>query len=453
MKLWHTPAALAWLQTLLYERFGHAFNVQLQPDCRCIVMHLSGETGCITLALDGATFTRSDSDLPCAEWQADAEAWDTAWLGNLPAPGAMQLSVPLISATENGWHIDYDILGLTYWMLTRQEEVGRTDLDSHGRFPATSSHAFKHGYLERPIVDEWLYVLGRVIAKTWPALVLKRHQFSMKVSHDVDSPSLYAFKPWNTIIRMMAGHAFKRRDVRAFCSAPWVKLATRGKLHYADPYNTFDWLMDVSEAHNLTSAFYFICGRTSAMDADYEPEHPAIRALMRRIHQRGHEIGLHPSYGTYQKPELIAQEACRLRSILVTEKIQQSVIGGRMHYLRWAQPTTLQAWNDAEMAYDTTLGYADHPGFRCGTCFEYPAFNQQTQHALKIRVRPLVAMECTVIDKVYLGLGNTQMAENKFLELKKRCRTLGGCFTTLWHNSFFMNDVGLKKMYQKIIEN
>lgn len=50
-----------------------------------------------------------------------------------------------------------------------------------------------------------------------------------------------------------------------------------------------------------------------------------IRALMRRIHERGHEIGLYPSYGTYQKPELIAQEAeRRLRAVMAEENIRQT---------------------------------------------------------------------------------------------------------------------------------
>lgn len=45
----------------------------------------------------------------------------------------------------------------------------------------------------------------------------------------------------------------------------------------------------MSEANNLESAFYFICGRTDAKrDANYEPEYTVIRQLMRRIHNRGH---------------------------------------------------------------------------------------------------------------------------------------------------------------------
>lgn len=202
----------------------------------------------------------------------------------------------------------------------------------------------------------------------------------MKVSHNVDASSRYGFGSAKSILKSMAGDVIKRRDIKSAMTAPWVRLNSAQKLHPADPFNTFDWIMDVSEANNMNSAFFF--WRTSKLDASYEPEHPAIRELMRRIHQRGHEIGLHPSYNSYQKPQLIQQEADRLRAVLQEEGIKQNEFGGRMHFLRWEHPATLQAWKDAGMTYDTTLSYADLSGFRCGTCFEYPAFNTVTQQIL-----------------------------------------------------------------------
>lgn len=436
LEQWHSSSALAWLQTVLEERFGHRLTLEAQLGGARLALCLPGQERSITLALDGATFTRADSDLPCAQWNASAEGWHPALGDPLPAPGAAQLAAPLITATDSGdWHIDYDILGLSYWVLTRQEEIGRTDLDNHGRFPATSSHAFKHGYLERPIVDEWLHILGQVMVRTWPGIALKQHQFSMKVSHDVDAPSRYGFRSVSGLVRAMGGDLLKRGSIWNAVRAPWIRLNTRDALHPIDPFNTFEWIMDLSDQRGLTSAFYFICGRTSNMDADYEPEHSAIRALMCRIHQRGHEIGLHPSYGTYQKPELIAQEARRLRAVLAQEEIQQDALGGRMHYLRWEQPATLRAWADAGMAYDSTLGYADRPGFRCGTCFEYPAFDPVAQEGINLRLRPLVAMECSVIDPCYMALGQSEAARDKFLQLKESCRAVNGIFTLLWHNS------------------
>lgn len=444
-------ASLTWLSDILKERFGHAFDLRVQLQNTLLITFYQ-YTRSIQMPLYCDMFTRADSNLPCTQWDATADGWQSALGSPLPAPGVASLPTPLITPIDNGTHVAYDILGLTYWMLSRQEEVGRTDLDEHGRFPATSSHAYKHGYLERPVVDEWLHILGQVMQRTWPGIELKQHSFSMKVSHDVDEPSRYGFRSMPGLVRAIAGDVIKRRDFKSAMLAPWVRMNTRTQLHRADPANTFDWIMDVSEQYGLKSAFYFICGHTDPHDADYQPEHPAIRHLMRRIHMRGHEIGLHPSYGTYQKPQLNKKEAERLRKICTEEGIVQAEWGGRMHYLRWEHPTTMRAWADAGMTYDSTLGYADRPGFRCGTCFEYQAFDPVSQSELALRIRPLIAMDVSVMAVSYMGLGTSSDALTKFIELKNICRAVSGCFSLLWHNNhMFLKSH--KNIYKNIICN
>lgn len=172
--------------------------------------------------------------------------------------------------------------------------------------------------------------------------------------------------------------------------------------------------------------------------------------MLREIHNRGYEIGLHPSYETFQRPDLIKQEADRLFQVCQEEGIEQPEWGGRMHYLRWEHPTTLQAWEDAGLDYDTTLSYADRPGFRCGTCFEYPAFNPITKGILKIRIRPLIAMECTIIADRYMSLGYSKEAADKFEDLETECKKVDGMFTLLWHNSHFYNEKD-KSLYLSLI--
>lgn len=444
-----STTALSWLCLVLQERFGHTFTLEEYKQGFKLKLADTAEGNIFFPHLE-PLFQQSRSDLPCSLWDAEAEGWYSVLGTALPAPGVAELPSPLITLTTNEAIVRYDILGLTYWMLNRIEEIGRTDLDNHGRFPAINSHAYLHDYLERPVVDEWLHILGQVIKKVWPRLELTKHQFSMKVSHDVDSPSRYGFCSAKSLVRGMAGDVLRRGDIKGALLAPWIRFNTSERIHPADSFNTFDWIMDQSEQQGLKSAFYFICGRTSKLDADYEPEHPAIRDLMRRIYQRGHEIGLHPSYGTYQNPELIKQEAQRLKQICDEEGIEQTQWGGRMHYLRWEHPTTLQAWDDAGMDYDATLSYADWPGFRCGTCFEYTAFNPKTQKQLSLRIKPLIAMECTVIADRYMGLGYSEEAEDKFLKLKEKCRRVNGCFALLWHNSHLINKVD-KDMYKKIV--
>lgn len=433
-----TPPALTWLETILHERFGHRFSLT-QHD-KQLTMRLPETEGAILFDTLIPAFHQAGANAPCSQWDAASQGYTAALGLPLPVPGAAKLPAQPIEPIAHGYAVHYDILGLTYWMLARLEEVNppASVLDQHDRFPATASHAYKHSYLERPVVDEWLHILGQVIQKTWPTLKLKQHQCSMKVSHDVVGPSRYAFRTAAGVVRAMAGDVLKRGDLKSALLAPWVRLHSQTALHRADPANTFDWIMNVSERHGLISAFYFICGRSHPdKDADYEPDHPAIRTLMRRIHARGHEIGLHPSYGSYQTPAIIQAEAVRLRSIASEEGIIQSDWGGRMHYLRWQHPTTLQAWERAGMSYDSTLGYADRAGFRCGTCFEYLAFDPVAAHALGLRVRPLIAMECAVMAPPYMGLGTGQMALSKFSDLKNACKAVGGCFTLLWHNTQF----------------
>ncbi|WP_439686866.1 Polysaccharide deacetylase [Cupriavidus oxalaticus] len=445
-----TQEILRWLEQVLAERFGQRFMLE-RTGAGFTVLSLAGADGHIEIDSDADTFFRADSDLPCCTWDAHAYGWQAPLRQPLPAPGLAHAPAALVERTEYGYRIRYDILGLCYWMLSRQEEVGRTDLDYHDRFPASASHARRHGYLERPVVDEWLDLLGQVFKRQWPALALAQHQFSMRVSHDVDVPSRYGFASPARIVRRMAGDILVRKDFLSVLQVPQVRLGTRDALHPGDRTNTFDWIMDVSERHGLVSAFYFICGRTDPVkDADYEPEHPAIRKLLQRIHERGHEIGLHPSFNTYRAPEAIRQEAERLRRICEEEHISQPVWGGRMHYLRWEHPTTMLGWEQAGMTYDSTLSYADHAGFRCGTCFEYPAFDPVAGRALQLRIRPLVAMEATIIGSDYMGLGTGEAAWNKLRDLKDTCKAVGGCFTMLWHNS----TLGSKReraLYQAIL--
>jgi len=176
--LQHTAdTSLTWLSHVLSERFGS--EIVLTHATGSITLSVAGVEGNIYFDRLEGNFAKSSSDIPFTSWDAEREGWLSVLRLPLPAPGVTELPEPLIEKIGNGFTIHYDILGLTYWMLTRLEEIGRTDLDSHGRFPATSSHALKHGYLDRPVVDEWFHVLGQVMRVTWPEITIKQPKFRM----------------------------------------------------------------------------------------------------------------------------------------------------------------------------------------------------------------------------------------------------------------------------------
>ena len=444
-----SSALVVWLQRILRERINSTLTLTFNTEtCNWKVLW-EGSEASITLPYNPNLYELGDaSTLPNCWCDLTAEGFMT--IGSLlPAPGLEQPPQHLLILFEGGVHLDFDIPGLAYWMLARCEEIKPTEekLDDCGRFAASSSHAFRHGYLDRPIVDEWLGILRQVIGRIWPKLPLVQCRFQVMVSHDVDAPSAYGFSSKLNMLRGMTSRFLKHRDLAGALMAPRIRLASRHHLHPADPYNTFEWLMDQSEAAGIRSAFYFMCGRTDPrLDAQYEPDHPAIRQLMRRIHQRGHEIGLHPSYNTCCHPERIAREGNRLKRICDEEGIEQDIWGGRMHYLRWQWPTTAYGWEQAGFHYDSSLSYADRPGFRCGTCHQYQMFDPVTQRQLRLIQRPLIVMECSVANQRYLGLGYSEEARKVILRLKQNCQRVDGVFSILWHNST-LDTTDSRKLY------
>ena len=125
-------------------------------------------------------------------------------------------------------------------------------------------------------------------------------------------------------------------------------------------------------------------------------------------------------------------------------------MGGRQHYLRWQVPTTWRNWAAAGLSYDSTLSYADHAGFRCGICYEFPVYDLKQRKPLPLLERPLVVMEGSVLGEQYMNL-EEEAALNCMLRLKDRCRLFNGDFTLLWHNSSF-DTPQMWEMYRSIVK-
>src|SRR5690606_1444873 len=127
----YSKSILSWLELILKERYGHSFDLISMGDH--IEIRLNGFEKHITLSSKPTIFLQSNSDIPCATWTPPG-SWGVSKDLTLPAPGFDVLIDQLIQENNFGFLINYDILGLAYWMLSRQEEVNRTDLDEFGRF-------------------------------------------------------------------------------------------------------------------------------------------------------------------------------------------------------------------------------------------------------------------------------------------------------------------------------
>jgi hypothetical protein len=441
-------SALRWLEVILSERFGCKWQVSLTASC--LRLKLEGADGAIVFDALEEGFTQARSDLPFTQWNSEREGWHSVLGSPLPVPGVSRLPTPLIEKQGGNTYFHYDVLGLTFWMLARVEEIGRSDLDLHGRFPSTSSHAYMHDYLDRPLVDEWLYVLGQVIVRQWEGVELRRHFTKNFITCDLDVP--YAERvSLKKLPRKLCGDLAKRQSM----TMAWRSLSSC--IRYREPSFSCDpnlaainWMMDINELAGNKITFFILTGGDHPLDGHYRMDDPIIREILQRIHSRGHDIGLHPGYASYLDSKCTAIEAARLRFAMEAEGISQPEVGSRQHFLRWCSSYTSRSLEKAGLQYDSTLGYADHPGFRCGTCYEFPMFDPTLGRCLELRQRPLVLMECSVIEKRYMGLGCSREAETVMHKLKEICQRVGGVFTMLWHNSNLL-DKRSRSIYQELV--
>jgi hypothetical protein len=163
-------------------------------------------------------------------------------------------------------------------------------------------------------------------------------------------------------------------------------------------------------------------------DSGYDPARLYVRQCIDELSRRGHEIGFHPGYQAAFDAELWQQEFTRLNAAAIGVKIE----GGRQHFLRFSVPDSWRLWERAGLTYDSSLSYADHEGFRCGTCHPFRPFDVEQDRERAINEIPLIVMDGTL--RQYRGL-TPEQGEERIITLAKRCKQVGGIFTLLWHNT------------------
>lgn len=342
---------------------------------------------------------------------------------------------PVRHANESNtrW-LDFDLIGALFYLVSGYGEAVSVTRDQHGRVPSWASILAKSSLLERPLGNEYIEYLWNVMKELWPGLKRPRRHFRFLVSHDIDLPAKFWTPNFSAAIRTLTGNLLSRRPrlVRSFRDLTG-RLRFRHMCDY-DPWDNVSWIMDESEANGLTSAFFYIPIDTcSRYDPGMPINHPLVQRQWLEIAKRGHEIGVHPGYNAFGSG--ISEAASLIRRQLGTLGIKQHAFGGRHHFLRWCPLLSPAAWQKAGVAYDSTLGFADSAGFRRGICYEFPLYDLRRRQALSVRERPLIVMDCTIIDRRYQNLGTGAAAFDYIKALKEKCRQYCGDFTLLWHNN------------------
>jgi hypothetical protein len=313
-----------------------------------------------------------------------------------------------------------DLLASVLYSLSRVEELGRRSRDSHDRFPATESVAVKEGFLDRPIVDEYGFALAEALHHLLPTWAAQPRQLRVKVTHDIDLVGM----PFS--IHSAAGHFLKRRKP---LSAAWdfLSLVARTEPAYLRAVRE---VVQLAASYDLRSATYWKASARTDYDSGYDPEEPRISRVIKSLADSGVELGAHPGYYTYRSSDALGREIERLKKIFGEGKF-----GGRQHYLRW-HPDTWLDWENCGLAYDSSVGFAEAPGFRAGTAVPYRPWLILKNREARLLEIPLILMDGTLGYYMKVSPQNGYEIVSKIMS---RCELVGGVFTFLWHNTTLLD--------------
>lgn len=327
-------------------------------------------------------------------------------------------------------------LSLIFHVLSGADENDPALRDSRERYDDRNGLLGRLGLTDTLVVDALAEDLLAVLRRTWPQIGGLDRDVRLHVSHDVDAPYLYAFSGLRGLAKAALADA-RRVDVRLASLSAWM--ASVGGNDDADPYFLFDWLMDQSETHGLTSTFYFIAGRSGGrLDGDYDLGNPRMRRLLGRIVERGHDVGLHPSYNAFRSLDVIRAEKARLLSLAQDAGWSGSEIPVRMHYLRFDPMITPGLLDQAGFAFDSSLGFAGRAGFRRGTMREFRLWDWTRGRPTGLLEKPLMAMDASLYKPDNEGLDPAR-AEARLALLTDQIHAAGGGINLLWHNNFFFS--------------
>lgn len=338
-------------------------------------------------------------------------------------------------------HFGFDWIETLFFHLSRLEEyqAGLHHLDEHGILSSGRQFLPAHRLHHRPVVDHLVNAIYRAIG-----LAPQEHPTSWTVTHDIDH--LRLFSPAFKLGRYLGGITKRHRSLRGLL--PLLKCYRdcrwRGT---TDPYLSFEWLF--ARPNHLERIIYLAAvQRPHVLDPSYGLDEPRIREAWDLAADLGYDLGLHPSYQTWRNADLLQAELDRLQ-----QWSGRPIKHTRQHYLRFAFPDTPDIIEQSGLSEDSTLGYRDRIGFRCGTGFAYHLYNFTREKKYTWLEKPLVVMDIALLREAVFHPAALTELWTRFTQANQR----GTHITVNFHNSVFfepeLHGLPLRNLYHTLVDD
>lgn len=336
--------------------------------------------------------------------------------------------------------LPFDIFAASFYIISRYEEYLPHVSDNYNRFQPQDSILYKMQMIEKPVINIWAKELGELITARYPEINLKKKTFRFVPTYDIDAAWAYKNKGLfrTTFAFFRDVMRFDKKEIKE----RWEVLRNKR----IDPFDTFDYQIELQKELKIKPLYFILCGDYNTNDKNISIKNKEFQQLIKHIGDYA-LVGIHPSFNSYLKKNVIKEEIKRLSDVLKRE-----VTMSRQHFLRLSLPSSYQILIELDITDDYTMGYASQAGFRAGYADTFQFFDLENDMKTKLNIHPFALMDGTMRD--YLDLDVHESYE-KAKSLIDEVKNVNGTFILLWHNETLSGEKrweGWITLYRKILD-
>lgn len=328
--------------------------------------------------------------------------------------------LPFFYACPDADH-SFDIFSASFYLLSRAEEYHGKATDTFGRYHHIHSLAYRNGFVDLPLIDAWMAELSQALSRKFQSILFKKPEVEYHLTYDVDIAWAVRSKglPRRIWGLMKAGIMGQFKELKASIRV------LRGL--QPDPYDCYDRLDSLHSNLGVRPCYFFLLAKkVRGVDRNLDPDREDVKRLVRR-HAGLYEFGMHPSWQSGDDPEIFRSEKQYLEQM-----IGRPVRRSRQHYLRMQLPSTYRQLIEQGIKDDHSMGYGTINGFRASVSRSFPWYDLPEERETSLMVHPFCFMDATAFHELGMSAGEAFGQLEGYL---KSVRAVGGCMTTIFHNS------------------
>lgn len=328
-------------------------------------------------------------------------------------------NIPVLFCTKEDSEFPFDIFSASFYMLTRYEEYFSLNTDKNKRFFSENSIAFKNGFLEEPIIQQWCSLLAEALKTSFSIESNPLAKFQLESTIDIDNAFAFLGKSKCKISVSV---------VKDFLLLKWKSVYDRLMVIFLlkqDPFDTYGYIVDLHKHYGLRPDFFYLTGKYGLNSKTIPLKITPVQNILCYLEQHG-QIGIQLSYESLGNFLTLDEELDELNHILSSR-----VITSRQNGFCLSFPKTYQRLVKAGIQHDYSMGYHDRPGFRAGIAAPYPFYDLETEKVTQLVIHPFILTDRVLKDKIKLSPDEALM---KIQELIRKVVVVNGTFGIIWHN-------------------